>query len=69
MDGIGNALQGLFEMTIVFFIIAILGVGYFLYNIFGNDDELVSKTIIIPELKLTIKNNKVDTLYVYKLKK
>lgn len=38
--------------------------GYFAFK----TDKIESKTLIQPTIKLTIKDNKVDTLYVYKKK-
>jgi len=45
----------------------ILWCGYSSYKTLSKK-EIVSDTVIIPELKLTIKNNVVDTIYIYKEK-
>jgi len=35
---------------------------------FTEEDYVESKTLIVPEIKLTTNGNKVDTLYIYKFK-
>lgn len=72
MDSLGSALEGFFTLFFIVFIVAIIGIIYGAYSFYTQTwgtIEIVSAQIIQPELKLTIKNNKVDTLYVYKLKK
>lgn len=72
MDGIGNGLAHIFNFLIVCFFVAIAGIiyaGYTAWDAVWGDVEIVSPVAIKPELRLTIKNNKVDTLFVYKLKK
>ncbi len=63
--------QGLSEAIGCVLIIAVLGtiiiVGSASYFLFSRD-EIVSKKPLVPEIRLVIKNNKVDTLYVYKVK-
>ena len=39
---------------------------YKLWDYYNGDKEIVSSHKIVPELKLTIKDNKVDTLWIYK---
>lgn len=69
MEGIGAGLQSFFNFAIVCFILAICGICYFIYSILDKDGEIVSPTRITPELQLIVKDNKIDTLFVYKLKK
>ncbi len=73
MDGFGNGLaaffNSIFVLLIVFFILAVLGVGYALYNWLWKDVEIVSHKKLVPELRLTVTENKVDTLYIYKEQK
>jgi hypothetical protein len=74
MDGFGNGFADAFKWV---FYLAILGVVlggfsvcYFAYKyVVGFDEEIVSPNKIVPEIQLSVKDNKVDTLYVYKLKK
>jgi hypothetical protein len=71
-SGMLDGLNGLFNFFIGCVIVAILGVAYFLFSMFidiVDDKEIISTKPIIPELRLTITENKVDTLYIYRLKK
>lgn len=61
-----NMFDGLITFILILCMIAALGLGYMGYDlIFGNSD-ITSDKPIRPELKLIIKDNKVDTLYIYK---
>lgn len=67
--GMFNGLNGIFNFFIGCFIAAIIGAIYGLYSLFAyyySDIEIVSDKKLVPELRLTIKENKVDTVYVYK---
>jgi hypothetical protein len=66
MDGIGNALGQMFGCLIA--IIAVLAVGFigFTGYYFFKDDSIKSEKPIKPKIELVVKNNKVDTLYVYR---
>ncbi len=70
MDGLGSALgdffQGIFVLLIVCFILAIFGVGYAVYSWFFKEETVITSKKIVPEMKLIIKDNKVDTLWIYK---
>lgn len=71
-QGIGEALGMLYIMAIAGAIAVVLLFGfgcYKTYDHFYGDEIIESKTIITPTIKLTINENKVDTLYVYTLKK
>ena len=65
--------KGLNELLIFLFIAGILiglsfwGIFSFLDHQFSDKNLKVSKPLI-PKIELVIKNNKVDTLYVYKIK-
>lgn len=50
--------------------IALAFIGWCSYSSYKtlSKKEIISDTAIIPELKLTIKNNVVDTIYIYKEK-
>lgn len=48
-------------------ILIVIGIVYFIYTMF-KPTTIESKTKLVPEIKLVIKDNKVDTLYVYKQK-
>ena len=71
-EAIGQALNGLVKIAIVggIAIILLFGFGcYKTYDYFFNDPSVTSHHKIVPTLKLTIKDNKVDTFYVYTSKK
>lgn len=53
---------GLIAMVILAGVIVYTGVDYFFLS-----DSIESKTLIIPEKKLVIVDNKVDTIYIYKV--
>lgn len=60
-----------FAGCFVMFLIVILAAGVFIILYLPNNEEEVvieSKTIIVPTIKITIEDNKVDTLYIYKRK-
>ncbi len=74
MDGFGqgfaNALSWVFYLAILGVILGAFNVCYIGYKyIVGFDEVITSPHKIVPELKLTITENKVDTLYIYRLKK
>lgn len=65
-EGIGNALSFIYYGFILCFIGCVLLGGYTLYKwVWPKPVKIESKTIIIPTIKLKIKENKVDTVYVY----
>jgi hypothetical protein len=71
--------SGMLKGLDVIFYMALIGVimlalsglygAYKLWDYYNGDEEIISPHKIVPELKLTITENKVDTLYIYKLKK
>lgn len=63
MEGFGKGLAEAFGFLLT--IIAILAVG-FTANYFVKDDDITSEHPIKPQIELVIKDNKVDTLYVYR---
>ena len=74
MDGFGqgfaDALKWVFYLAIFGVVLGGISVCYVAYKyLVGFDVEIVSPHKIEPELKLTVKNNKVDTLYIYKSSK
>jgi hypothetical protein len=70
MDAIS---KGLNEILIFLFMAGLL-IGLAMWGIFAAIDKQLSSNDIkvseplIPKIELVIKNNKVDTLYVYKIK-
>ena len=66
-DGIGEALGCFFTIAIVAIIATIGYTGYFIYDKIG-EQTIESKVLITPEIKLEVNDNKVDTIYVYKIK-
>ena len=66
MDGIGNALGQMFGCLIAIIVILAIGfIGSTCYYFFG-DGAIKTTRPIKPQIELVIKNNKVDTLYVYR---
>lgn len=62
----GSGLQEVFQWGCGIIVILFLAVLFFGGLSFFRSGDIESKTIIIPTIKLTIENNKVDTLYIYK---
>jgi hypothetical protein len=69
MDGFGDMFAQVFNFLIGCFIVAVLGVIYFFYTLIFSKEEVVTEKKIVPEMKLIIKDNKVDTLWIYKQQK
>ena len=66
MDGMGNALGQMFGCLIAIVVILAIGfIGTGCYYFF-KDDAIKTDKPIKPQIELVIKNNKVDTLYVYR---
>ena len=66
MDGLGNALGQMFGCLIAIIVVLVTGfLGTICYYFF-NDDAIKTNHPIKPQIELVIKNNKVDTLYVYR---
>ena len=63
-----NPLSDLFKFITFIIIVLLFLLGYFLAYVYTNRNKIESDYIITPEIKLTIKDNKVDTIYVYKIK-
>jgi hypothetical protein len=66
MDGLGNALGQMFGCLIAIIVVLAIGVIGTMCYYFFNDDSIKSDKPIKPQIELVIKNNKVDTLYVYR---
>lgn len=65
MEGIG---KGLGEVMIMMCIIT-LGIfwgGWELIDWLFIDDAIKTKTLIVPEIEITVKDNVIDTLYIYR---
>lgn len=67
MDGsIGKGLGQVFGCLITSIIVLFIGcVGFGMYAFF-RDDSIKSEHPIKPQIELVIKDNEIDTLYVYK---
>lgn len=64
----GEGLQEAFGCLIAVAVISVVGFLFLLvFNLFSAE-EIESKEIIVPKIKLEINDNKVDTIYVYKIK-
>lgn len=67
MEIFGSVLDALFRFLFVCMIIAILGLGYFLYTIlWPRGKRIESKELLVPEMRLTTDGKKVDTIYIYR---
>ena len=66
MDSIGKGLGEVFGCLITITIAAIIGCIAFVCYYFFSDDSIKSEHPIKPKIELVIKDNKVDTLYVYR---
>ncbi len=66
MEGFGKGLAEAFGCLLT--IIAILAVGFISFTVyyFVKDDAITSEHPIKPQIELVIKDNKVDTLYIYR---
>lgn len=60
----GNIADGLLEGFIILIVTAAIIGGGAVWMF--TSDEIVSEKVLTPQIKLVVKNNKVDTLYVYK---
>lgn len=63
-----NPLSDFFNLLKFIIVVLLFLLGYVLSYLYTNRNKIESDSIITPEVKLTIKDNKVDTIYVYKLK-
>ena len=62
----GNAIGQMFGCLVAIIIVLVIGfIGTGCYYFF-NDDAIKTNRPIKPQIELVIKNNKVDTLYVYR---
>ena len=64
-----NPLSDFFNLLTFIIVVLLFLLGYLLVYLYTNRNKIESDYIITPEIKLTIKDNKVDTIYVYKLPK
>lgn len=64
---LGEGIGCLFRAIMILLVAAALGAVYFVYSVYV-PDKLESPYPITPTKQLIIKDNKVDTLYIYKLK-
>ncbi len=45
--------------------VVIVGILWVIFSLFSSSDIVTDKPLT-PELKITVENNKIDTLYIYK---
>ena len=64
-----NPLSDLFKFFTFIVVVLLFLLGYIFVYLYTNRNKIESDSIITPETKLIIKDNKVDTIYVYKLPK
>lgn len=64
----GGGLSEAFGCLITLAVISVIGCIFFFLTILFSSNEIESKELITPEIRLEINNNKVDTIYVYKIK-
>lgn len=69
MEGIGKGLGEILIGAIIVAAVLFGGGTWIASKMFYDADHIESDTIIVPEIKLTINANQVDTIYVYKRKK
>lgn len=55
-------------LLVMFLVISVIGMVFFLVTVFSNK-KLKSSERIEPEIELIIKDNKVDTVFIYKTTK
>jgi hypothetical protein len=64
-------LKGLAD-AILFILIGVsllsIFIGYFIHKKWGSVEKIESETILSPSIKLIVKDNKIDTIYIYKIK-
>jgi|TARA_B110000908_G_C10154644_1_gene403034 hypothetical protein len=65
MEGIGKGVISAIVLLCIICVVSIWG-GWELIDIVFIDDTIRSRELITPELELTIKDNVVDTFYVYR---
>lgn len=59
MNDIGSAIVTLVVLGMLFFLSIWFGVWLF------TDEEIKSEYLIKPKIELIVKNNKIDTIYIY----
>ena len=64
-----NPLSDLFKFFTFIVVVLLFLLGYIFVYLYTNRNKIESDSIITPEVKLIIKDNKVDTVYIYKLPK
>lgn len=64
-----NPLSELFKFFTFIVVVLLFLSGYLFAYLYTNRNKIESDSIITPEVKLIIKDNKVDTIYIYKLPK
>lgn len=62
----GNGFAGAFFTALIVVFVVIGGTTWIISKAVYNRSEIESPTEIVPEIKLSIKDNRVDTTYVYR---
>jgi hypothetical protein len=65
MEGIGKGL-GEVMITMCIVTLAVFWGGWELIDWLFIDDAIKTKTLIVPEIEITVKDNVIDTLYIYR---
>lgn len=66
-NALGQILGFLLLMSVVGTVLALVFVGYILYDKTGTQ-TIESKTIVKPDYRLEANGKKIDTIYIYKFK-
>lgn len=69
MEGIGKGLGEALIFVALCAAVLFGGGTWIASKMFYDKDHIESDTLIVPEIRLTINANQVDTIYVYKRKK
>lgn len=64
----GSGLREMFGCLVSVAVVWVLGVLYLLFLFFFGENKIESKKLITPEIRLEVVDNRIDTVYVYKVK-
>ena len=63
-----DSIDVIIDLLVMFIVISVIGMVFFLVTVFSSK-KLKSSERIEPEIELIIKDNKVDTVFIYKTTK
>ena len=66
MEGLSDLFDFVMKALVVLFFVSFLAVGYILIDWIFIPTKIESNHRIEPQLVYTIKNNKLDTIYIYR---